>query len=116
MDLRQGGVTGPVTVPLRAALAARSRQEILDFLERVDTEDTEDVLNVTITLWGGAEDSVDMELLYQLVREVGQERVYVDVPFQYDPPARSERHLSSASLSLVMNTITSALSLLSTAV
>ena len=109
MDLRQGGVTGPVTVPLRAALAARSRQEILDFLERVDTED---VISLTITLWGGAEDSVDMELLYQLVREVGQDRVYVDVPFQYDPPARTERHLSS----LVMNTITSALSLLSTAV
>ena len=113
MDLRQGGVTGPVTVPLRAALAARSRQEILDFLERVDTED---VISLTITLWGGAEDSVDMELLYQLVREVGQDRVYVDVPFQYDPPARVERHLSSSSLSLVMNTITSALSLLSTAV
>ena len=58
-------------------LSVRSRVEILNYLARVEH---------SLTLWGGAEDMVDMELLYQLVREVGADRVYVDVPFQYDPP------------------------------
>ena len=58
-------------------LSVRSRPEILNYLARVEH---------SLTLWGGAEDTVDMGLLYQLVREVGADRVYVDVPFQYDPP------------------------------
>ena len=58
-------------------LSVRSRVEILNYLARVEH---------SLTLWGGGGDMVDMELLYQLVREVGADRVYVDVPFQYDPP------------------------------
>ena len=50
--------------------------EILSYLARVEH---------SITLWGGATDLVDLPLLYQLVRETGADRVYVDVPFQYDP-------------------------------
>ena len=75
--LTNSGLTAPITIPLRAALAARSSQEILSYLGRVEH---------TVTLWGGATDHVDLQLLYQLVRDVGSDRVYVDVPFQYSPP------------------------------
>ena len=75
--LTNSGLTAPITIPLRAALAARSSQEILSYLGRVEH---------TLTLWGGATDQVDLQLLYHLVRDVGPDRVYVDVPFQYNPP------------------------------
>ena len=78
--LTNSGLTAPITIPLRAALAARSSQEILSYLGRVEH---------SLTLWGGATDQVDLQLLYQLVRDVGPDRVYVDVPFQYNPPPPS---------------------------
>ena len=102
--LTNSGLTAPVTIPLRAALAARSSQAILSYLARVEH---------TITLWGGATDQVDLQLLYQLVRDVGADRVYVDVPFQYNPPPplhppqRQTRRLHN----LLINSINSALSL-----
>ena len=79
--LTNSGLTAPITIPLRAALAARSSQEILSYLGRVEH---------TVTLWGGATDHVDLQLLYQLVRDVGSDRVYVDVPFQYNPPPTTQ--------------------------
>jgi len=102
-------VSAPVTIPLRASLAARSVEEILSFLYRVDQASS---YPVTITLWSGAQDTVDLELLYQLVKEVGKDRVYVDVPFNYDPPAPRPSQLHS----IIIDSINSALSALSLAV
>ena len=104
--LIEAGVTAPVTVPLRASLAARSREEILSYLEMVDQDDT---YPATITLWSGSQDSVDMEQLYRLVREVGRDRVYVDVPFPYDPPVRTDKSLNG----FIINCLNSVLSFFS---
>ena len=101
--LTNSGLTAPVTIPLRASLAARSRQEILSYLARVEH---------TITLWAGNTDQVDLELLYQLVSEVGADRVYVDVPFQYDPPPQSQSQTRRL-LNLLINSINYALSFFS---
>ena len=99
--LSNSGLTAPVTIPLRASLAARSRQEILSYLARVEH---------TITLWGGNTDQVDLELLYQLVSEVGADRVYVDVPFQYNPPPPPQRQTRQL-YNFIINSINSAFSL-----
>ena len=99
--LTNSGLTAPVTIPLRASLAARSRQEILSYLARVEH---------TITLWAGNTDQVDLELLYQLVSEVGADRVYVDVPFQYNPPPPHQRP-ARQHYDFIINSINSALSL-----
>ena len=100
--MTNSGLTAPVTIPLRAALAARSGQEILSYLARVEH---------TITLWGGATDQVDLQLLYQLVRDVGADRVYVDVPFQYDPPPLPTQRQTRQLHNFLINSISSALSL-----
>ena len=101
--MTNSGLTAPVTIPLRAALAARSSREILSYLTRVEH---------TVTLWGGATDQVDLQLLSQLVRDVGADRVYVDVPFQYNPPPLHPTQRQTRRLhNLLINSINSALSL-----
>ena len=85
-------------------MTCRSSWAILSYLDLSDH---------TITLWGGARDQVDLQLLYQLVREVGSDRVYVDVPFQYDPPPPFPAQTYPI-FNLLVNCINSALSLLST--
>ena len=97
--LTNSGLTAPITIPLRAALAARSSQEILSYLGRVEH---------TVTLWGGATDHVDLQLLYQLVRDIGSDRVYVDVPFQYNPPPTTQ---TRRIYNLLINFINSSLSI-----
>ena len=86
----------------------RSAEEITRYLDRVDEATS---YPATITLWSGSRDTVDMDLLYNLVRQVGSDRVFVDVPFPYNPPP-----LPSPVQSIIINSINSSLSLLSLAV
>jgi len=62
----------PVTLPLRASLAAESRAAIMEYL----------AVNpgTSLTIWSGKEDAVDLDKLVVLIEEVGKDRVYVDVP------------------------------------
>merc|ERR1719339_593324 len=79
--LKQEGVVAPVTLPLRACLAARSIQEIVEFLRMVDDDGS---FPTTITIWSSSSDEVDHEKLNRLINEVGKNRLYLDVPWEAD--------------------------------
>jgi len=64
--------TTPITLPLRASLAAQSRPDIVNYLARS--------AGTSLTIWSGASDSVDVDKLVMMIGEVGKERVYLDVP------------------------------------
>lgn len=78
--------TAPVTIPIRASLGARSVTEISQFMARADHDA---LFPVSLTIWSAALDLVDMEGLESLVLEVGKDRVFVDVPWDYNSPQRS---------------------------
>ena len=79
----------PVTIPIRASLGARSVTEIKDFMDRADHDA---LFPVTLTIWSGALDLVDMDGLRELVLTVGIHRIYVDVPFDYESPEGDLTH------------------------
>eukprot|EP00092_Neocalanus_flemingeri_P002353 GFUD01002518.1.p1 GENE.GFUD01002518.1~~GFUD01002518.1.p1 ORF type:complete len:316 (-),score=64.31 GFUD01002518.1:46-945(-) len=76
--LKQKGIVSPVTLPLRACLAARSIAEIEQFLKMVDANES---FPTTITIWSGTSDDVDLENLDKLITEIGKNRIYLDVPW-----------------------------------
>ena len=76
----------PVTIPIRANLGARSVTEIKQFIDRADHDA---LFPVTLTIWSATLDLVDMDGLKDLVLTVGKDRVYVDVPWDYESPERS---------------------------
>jgi len=76
----------PVTVPIRAKLGAKSVAEIKQFM---DIADKDNLFPVTLTIWSAVLDLVDLEGLAELVLTVGKDRVYVDVPWDYESPDRS---------------------------
>ena len=88
--------TAPVTIPIRANLGTRSLSQIKQF---VDTADNDALFPVTLTIWSAALDLVDTEALETLVLEVGKNRVYVDVPWEYTSPRRSFPAVQSKSKS-----------------
>jgi len=105
-DILKGkNITAPVTLPLRACLAARSIPEITEFMKLVDQDGS---FPTTITIWSSAQDEVDHEQLDKLISQVGKNRLYLDVPWgagSEDRPTNS----SSISSSLTMLTFLASL-------
>ena len=73
--LRKQKVTQPITYPVRAALAANDIQVIKSLLDK-----SSDMKNVTLTVWSSEGDKVDENQLSALIRDVGVQKVFVDVP------------------------------------
>jgi len=67
-------VQQPLTFPIRAGIAAavQSHDNIVWLLDQLPGS--------TLTLWGTFYDTVDVAGLARLIRLVGKERVYIDVP------------------------------------
>lgn len=85
--LAENHVTLPVTYPVRAGLAANDIDAIKTLLKSTT------FTNATLTIWSSEGDSVDAAQLSKLIKEVGVDKVYVDVP----KDLRSKLNLSAAS-------------------
>lgn len=72
--LKENQVTQPVTYPVRAGLVANDIDVIKTLLKNTT------FTNATLTIWSSEGDSVDAEKLSKLIRDVGVDKVYVDVP------------------------------------
>jgi len=85
--LAKNNVTQPVTYPVRAGLAANAIDDIQALLKNTT------FTNATLPIWSSEGDSVDVANLSKLIKEVGVDKVYLDVP----KDLRSKLNLSNAS-------------------
>lgn len=65
----------PITFPVRAGIAANSREQLHDLVRSVN-----DTNECTLTIWSSENDYVDVPKLRELIFSFGFERVYLDVP------------------------------------
>ncbi|KAF5287584.1 hypothetical protein FQA39_LY15861 [Lamprigera yunnana] len=70
--INRNNINQPITFPVRAGIAAQSIKQL--------TKLASDLPNSTFTLWSGIEDSVDIQSLRILIKDITVKRVYVDVP------------------------------------
>jgi hypothetical protein len=70
--LKENGITQPITYPVRAGLAANDIEVVKNLLNN-NTK-------ATLTIWSSKGDSVDAAQLSKLIKDVGLDKVYVDVP------------------------------------
>ncbi|KAL6268645.1 hypothetical protein P5V15_001779 [Pogonomyrmex californicus] len=93
--LTENHVTQPVTYPVRAGLAANDINAIKALLKNTT------FTNATLTIWSSEGDSVDAAQLSKLIKEVGVNKVYVDVPG--DLRRKLDLSAGSAMAPMVMN-------------
>lgn len=68
-------IAQPITYPVRAGLAANDTDAIKSLMK-----DSSSMKNVTLTVWSAEGDKVDAARLSGLIKDIGVEKVYVDVP------------------------------------
>lgn len=68
----------PITFPVRAAIAAESKESLTKLVDTVSKDGRE----VTLTIWSGEQDTdkVDHEKLKDIINTFTVKKVYVDVP------------------------------------
>lgn len=74
--VKEQNVTQPITYPVRAGLVAKNVTVIKSLLEKSSKLNN----NVTLTIWSSDGDTVDAKVISSLVKDVGFDKVYVDVP------------------------------------
>ncbi|XP_018058481.1 PREDICTED: protein FAM151B isoform X2 [Atta colombica] len=92
----------PVTYPVRAGLATND----IDGMKALLKNTTSITGNATLTIWSLKDDYVDVAKLSKLIKELGTDKVYLDVP----EDLRNQLNLSSASTmtsAVMMNLIAS---------
>lgn len=85
--VRNNNVTQTITFPVRAGIAAESLDHMKLLLQNVSDS--------TLTIWSSEGDSVNVTNLRSLIKSVGLDKVYVDVPADL----RSQLHLDTISSS-----------------
>lgn len=70
--LNKHNLTNRITFPVRAGMAAESKQQMTTLLTEIK--------NSTLTLWSSEGDNVSVENLRRLIAIVGLEKVFIDVP------------------------------------
>lgn len=70
--IKKNSVTQTITFPVRAGIAAETNLGMKKLLNSVP--------NSTLTIWSSVGDAVNVEKLRNLIRNVGMDKVYVDVP------------------------------------
>lgn len=88
--IRNNNVTQIVTFPVRAGIAAESLDNIKVLLQNVSDS--------TLTIWSSEGDNVNVTNLRNLIKTVGLDNVYVDVPTDLESQLRLDT-LSSSSRS-----------------
>lgn len=66
----------PITFPVRAAIAAESKETLHNLFDKVKENERQ----VTFTVWSGQNDTVDEGKLQNFIESFGVSKVYVDVP------------------------------------
>lgn len=89
--------TQSITYPVRANLAVNSIPELSDLIKKSKNN------NGSLTIWTAKDDTHNKSLLNKLIKEIGSDKVYVDLP--------TEKPVSSA-IRFGANTIGIALTLL----
>lgn len=72
--VRENNVTQPITYPVRAGLVANDLEMMKTLLEKTSSN------KPTLTIWSHADDVVDGAPLSTLIKTIGVDRVYIDVP------------------------------------
>lgn len=88
--IRKNDVTQTITFPVRAGIAAESLDNMKVLLQNVSDS--------TLTIWSSENDAVNVTNLRELIKTVGLDKVYVDVPDDLRNQLRLDT-LSSSSLS-----------------
>ncbi|CAH1972809.1 unnamed protein product [Acanthoscelides obtectus] len=70
--IKTNNILNEITFPVRAGLAAESLDELQRLLHTVKKS--------TLTLWSHQNDNVDVRKLNNLIKEIGCDRIYIDVP------------------------------------
>lgn len=73
--LAENKIKQSVTYPVRAGLAANDIETVKALLNNTVSNNT-----VTLTIWSSEGDDVDAAQLSKLIKDVGVEKVYLDVP------------------------------------
>ncbi|XP_023289849.1 protein FAM151A isoform X2 [Orussus abietinus] len=74
-SLSEANVTQSITYPVRAGLAANNVTAMESLLKGSPLES-----NATLTIWSSAGDHVDKQKLSSLIKTIGVDKVYLDVP------------------------------------
>lgn len=101
--LKKHNVTQPVTYPVRAGLAANDISAV-----KMLMENTSNSGNVSLTIWSTHGDHVDTDKLSELIKSIGVDKVYVDVP----EDVWNKLNLNSGSASLQSAMVAAAITLL----
>ncbi|XP_032665961.1 protein FAM151B isoform X2 [Odontomachus brunneus] len=72
--LAENQIKQSVTYPIRAGLAANDIETVKALLNNTSSD------NVTLTIWSSEGDHVDAAQLSKLIKDVGVEKIYLDVP------------------------------------
>lgn len=64
-----------ITFPVRAGIAAQSEQPLKKLLTHVSKTNP-----ATLTIWSSADDAVNVTDLNKVIKSIGVDRIYVDVP------------------------------------
>nr|CAI5833248.1 unnamed protein product [Callosobruchus analis] len=70
--INSNNVLNEISFPVRAGLAAESLDELLRLLNAVK--------HSTLTLWSHENDNVNVNKLNNVIKEIGCDRIYIDVP------------------------------------
>lgn len=70
--LKKHNLTNRITFPVRAGLAAESKQQMNNLLSKCK--------NSTLTIWSSEGDNVNVEHLRLLIANIGIDKLFIDVP------------------------------------
>lgn len=71
-NLKKHNLTNRITFPVRAGLAAESKEQMSNLLAKCK--------NSTLTIWSSEGDNVSVEHLRTLISNIGVDKVFIDVP------------------------------------
>lgn len=102
--VKEQNVSQPITYPVRAGLVANNVTTIKSLLEKSSNLNK----SVTLTIWSSDGDTVNAKELSSLIKDVGVDKVYVDVPKDLMEKLNfsSASRIGVASMTMVVSLIT----------
>lgn len=75
--IKTNNITNDITFPVRAGIAAQSLPQLENLLKTFNTTN-----NATLTIWSSVNDFVNITQLEKLIKTIGVNKVYLDVPVE----------------------------------